>query len=160
MARWPGSVHDSTIFYNSRLKANFENNFYQNGLLLGDSAYPSKSYLLTPLLNPGRPAEILYNKAHIHTRNIIERLFGTWKRRFPILALGMRYKLQKVMTIIVATAVVHNIARANADEIPPEDPDLNLPWDEIINEGRINNQFEEQNINATRIQIINEYFER
>lgn len=82
VARWPGSVHDSTIFHNSRLRANFEDNRYENGILLGDSAYPSKSYLLTPLLNPGRRAEVLYNEAQIRTRNIVERLFGIWKRRF------------------------------------------------------------------------------
>lgn len=86
-------MHDSTIFHNSRLRANFENHMYRNALILGDSGYPSKSYLLTPLLNPERPAEIVYNQAHIRTRNIIERLFKVWKKRFPILALGMRYKL-------------------------------------------------------------------
>jgi len=163
VARWPGSVHDSTIFHNSRLRANFENHMYRNALILGDSGYPSKSYLLTPLLNPERPAEIVYNQAHIRTRNIIERLFGVWKRRFPILALGMRYKLQRIMTIIVATAVLHNIARRNADEDPPEDPTLNLPapWDHIINEGCINNEINVQNnANATRTQIINDYFQR
>lgn len=145
------------------MKANFENNIYGNGILLGDSAYPSKSYLLTPLLNPGRRAEILYNESHIRTRNIVERLFGVWKRRFPILALGMRYKLPRIMTIIVATAVLYNIARRNGDENPPEDPDLNLPtpWDHLINEGYIHEQIDEQNyINAARIQIINEYFQR
>lgn len=40
VARWQGSVHDSTIFNNSRLRANFENGVYGNGLLLGDSTYP------------------------------------------------------------------------------------------------------------------------
>lgn len=52
VARWQGSVHDSTIFNNSRLRANFDNNAYGNGFLLGDSAYPSKKYLLTPLITP------------------------------------------------------------------------------------------------------------
>lgn len=44
------------------------------------------------------------------------------------------------MTIIVATAVLHNIARANADEIPQENPNLNLrmPWDDLIAEGYMN----------------------
>lgn len=34
VARWQGSVHDSTIFNNSRLRANFENGMYGNSLLL------------------------------------------------------------------------------------------------------------------------------
>ncbi|XP_036143092.1 putative nuclease HARBI1 [Monomorium pharaonis] len=76
VARWQGSVHDSTIFNNSRLKANFENGAYDNGFLLGDSAYPSKQYLLTLLITTQIAAERLYNESHIRTRNIIKRLFG------------------------------------------------------------------------------------
>lgn len=76
VARWHGSVHDSTIFNNCRLRANFENGAYINGLLLGDSAYPIKKYLVTPLLTLQSAAERLYNESHIRTRNRIERLFG------------------------------------------------------------------------------------
>lgn len=115
-----------TIFNNSRLRANFDNAAYGNGLLLGDSAYPSKRYLLTPLITTQTAAERLYNESHIRTRNIIERLFGIWKRRFPIVALGMRYQLHRVMTIIVATAILHNIARENNDPEPDDDPNLDL----------------------------------
>lgn len=134
VARWQGSVHDSTIFNNSHLRANFEDGAYGNGLLLGDSAYPSKQYLVTPLLNPQTAAERLYNESHIRTRNIIERLFGIWKRRFSILALRMRYHLCRIIPIIVATAILHNIARRNNDAVPDVDPELDLPvpWDDML----------------------------
>jgi hypothetical protein len=162
VARWPGSVHDSTIFSNSRLRANFEDGAYENSLLLGDSAYPSKQYLVTPLLNPQTAAERLYNESHIQTRNIIERLFGIWKRRFPILAIGMRYHLHRIMPIIVATAILHNIARRNNDAVPNVDADLDLPkpWNEMlaacdIFNGRINNDI---NDGAIRTEIIHNYF--
>lgn len=85
------------------------------------------------------------------------------KTLFPILALGMRYKVRRIMTIIVATAVLHNIARANADENPPEDTDLDfpMPWDDLIAEGCMNDSDNAENaVNATCIQIINEYFGR
>ena len=49
MARWAGSIHDSTIFHESRLRARFGTREIGNGYLLGDGGYPCKSYLLTPL---------------------------------------------------------------------------------------------------------------
>ncbi|XP_018363578.1 PREDICTED: putative nuclease HARBI1 isoform X2 [Trachymyrmex cornetzi] len=164
VARWPGSTHDSTIFNNSQLRGTFEQGIHRDGLLLGDSGYPIKSYLMTPLLNPRTPAEQLYNESHIRTRNIIERLFGIWKRRFPVLALGLRLQLNSVMAVIVATAVLHNVARQNGDEEPPEDPNLNLPapWDEIFNYGNINpdNADYRNNDNAAdRRILINDYFQ-
>ncbi|KAK5648276.1 hypothetical protein RI129_003168 [Pyrocoelia pectoralis] len=110
VVRWPGSTHDSTIFNNSRIRARIENGEFPNSFLLGDSGYPLRSYFLTPLANPVTRGEQLYNEAHIRTRNSIERLFGNWKRRFPVLAYGLRLKLTTVGTVIMATGVLQNIA--------------------------------------------------
>ncbi|XP_031333815.1 putative nuclease HARBI1 [Photinus pyralis] len=109
VARWPGATHDSTIFNNSMLKAVFEDGM-GNHLILGDSGYPLIKYLITPLLNPTTPGENRFNEAQIRTRNVIERAFGVWKRRFPVLALGLRLQLPTVQDIIMATAILHNIA--------------------------------------------------
>lgn len=49
----------------------------------------------------------------------MEHTFGIWKRRFPILAYGSRLKINTVMTIIIATAVLHNIAQRRGEDIPP-----------------------------------------
>jgi len=49
--------------------------------------------------------------AHCRTRNTVERMFGVWKRRFACLATGLRLKKDTVLVVIVATAVLHNIAR-------------------------------------------------
>ncbi|PSN52639.1 hypothetical protein C0J52_08813, partial [Blattella germanica] len=124
VVRWPGSVHDSTIFQRCEWRMLFEAGRVPRGILLGDSAYPLKEYLLTPLLNPVTQAERNYNRSHIMTRNTVERQYGIWKRRFPILKLGIRSSLNTAMDIIVATAVLHNIAIDTRDEDPPQDVTL------------------------------------
>ncbi|ENN73898.1 hypothetical protein YQE_09506, partial [Dendroctonus ponderosae] len=129
VADWPGSTHDSTIFNSCRLKARIEIGEFGNNVLLGDSGYGLKSYLLTPLLNPSNESQRLYNECHIRTRNCIERTIGVWKRRFPVLAYGLRCKLETSLTVIVATAVLHNIAQEMNEADPP--PPENLSIDEF-----------------------------
>jgi hypothetical protein len=108
VARWPGSVHDSTNFNDSSLCAQLENGRYEGRFLLGDSGYACRSFILTPLLNPRTPAEEAYNNSHRATRNPIERCFGVLKRRFPCLAIGLRTKMETTLATIVACCVLHN----------------------------------------------------
>ncbi|KAJ8980659.1 hypothetical protein NQ317_017585, partial [Molorchus minor] len=117
VARWPGSSHDSHIFRNSAIKVRFERGEFGDAILLGDSGYPLTNYLMTPIANPHTRAEELYNHSHVATRTIIERTFGIWKRRFPILSTGIRCKIALAQKIIVVTAILHNIAVTNRDNI-------------------------------------------
>ncbi|XP_047027918.1 putative nuclease HARBI1 [Helicoverpa zea] len=109
VARWRGSAHDSRIFNESTLKERFERGEF-HGRLLGDSGYACTPYLFTPVLNPSNDREESYNRAHIRTRNTIERCFGLWKQRFRCLLRGMFMKLSTAKTTIVALAVLHSIA--------------------------------------------------
>lgn len=124
VARWPGSTHDATIFDSSHLKVRFIQGEMQDEILLGDNGYSCVQFLMTPLLQTQTRAEELYNESHIRTRNVIERAFGVWKRRFPILAIGMRVSIATVQAIVIATAVLHNIARQMHDPEPPVDLDV------------------------------------
>ncbi|ERL87295.1 hypothetical protein D910_04690 [Dendroctonus ponderosae] len=117
VARWPGSTHDATIFNNSKVKHEFENNLFPDSVSLGDGGYNIRPYLLTPLQQPANRAEQLYNESHIRTRNIIERIF-------PVLAYGCRLKIDTVLIIIIATAVLHNICGEQNEEEPPDPEDL------------------------------------
>ncbi|KAI4455445.1 hypothetical protein MML48_9g00016292 [Holotrichia oblita] len=108
-------------------------------LFIGDSGYPNKPYLFTPLLNPVSPEEQLYNEAHIRTRNKIERCFGVLKRRFPVLAYGCRLKLETVQAVIVATVVLYNFIKENGNDIvPPLPEELDQhAFDILIDNGQI-----------------------
>ncbi|XP_058817442.1 putative nuclease HARBI1 [Topomyia yanbarensis] len=121
VARWPGASHDQQIFNNSTLKMQFEEGKYSNFILVGDSGYRNTKYLATPFLRCNTSVEALYNESLIRTRNVVERSYGVLKRRFPILALGMRVKISTVQLITVACAVLHNIAIDVKEGMPPEE---------------------------------------
>lgn len=158
VARWPESTHDSAIFNHSRIKSLFEANRFDDALLLGDSSYPNLSYLMTPLLNPTTPTEQLYNEAQIRTRSKIERCFGIWKRRFAVLSIGSRFeKVEKTLPIIIATAVLHNIAQQeNELNYNLVNPDI---YNNVIAQVR-NVNLDNRNINDERQRLILEYFDR
>ncbi|KAK5638457.1 hypothetical protein RI129_012752 [Pyrocoelia pectoralis] len=164
VARWPGSTNDSTIFNNSRIRRRFENNEFPNCLLLGDSGYIVRNYFLTPLLNPLLRNERLYNEAHIRSRNVIERCFGVWKRRFPVLAYGMRLKLNTVLQVIIATAVLHNLAKRMNEEEPPLPDDVNQEEVNyliaIADIGDVPNINQNVHVNHFRDHLIRDYFSR
>nr|XP_046491866.1 putative nuclease HARBI1 [Neodiprion pinetum] len=78
---WPGSNHDSQIFQNSRIYMRYHGR-QLTGTLVGDVGYPCLPFLLTPLVNPITDAQQRYNNVQSRTRQIVERTFGVWKRRF------------------------------------------------------------------------------
>jgi hypothetical protein len=87
VAKWPGSYHDSFIFRSSALGRRLEEGLHntEDGVLLGDSGYALRSYLMTPYLDPVQPWQRRFNKAHKKTRCLVERVIGIWKRRFHVL---------------------------------------------------------------------------
>ncbi|XP_063894763.1 putative nuclease HARBI1 [Helicoverpa armigera] len=127
VARWPGSSHDSLIFNNSAAKYRCDRGDFGNGIVLGDSGYFLNNYLLTPLSNPRTQVEQLYNESHIRSRNVIERCFGVWKRRFPVLSIGLRCKIPLAQDVIVAAAILHNLACSQSEGEPPSDPEVLIP---------------------------------
>ena len=46
----------------------------------------------------------------------------------------MRFTVDHVLPVIVATAVLHNRARLAADDLTPDDPLLDIRLDVILNE--------------------------
>ncbi|GFS87149.1 putative nuclease HARBI1 [Trichonephila clavipes] len=83
--------------------------------LLGDSGYPLQSYLMTPFLNPVGAGQVRYNAAHARARNVVERQYGVWKKRFSCIDTPFRCSLETAQTVMVATAVLHNLALSLGD---------------------------------------------
>ncbi|KAI4464966.1 dde superfamily endonuclease [Holotrichia oblita] len=114
--------------------------------ILGDSAYPCKTYLMAPILHPANDGGTRYNNAQTKTRNCLERCFGIWKQRFSALAIGLRVSKQAALTAIVAAAVLQNLAVDEGLEVPePEVAFLeNVVLEEaanIIGDGNIHRQY-------------------
>ncbi|ERL87556.1 hypothetical protein D910_04947 [Dendroctonus ponderosae] len=64
--------------------------------------------------------------------NCVERSYGVWKRRFPILSSGMRVNAELPKIIIVASTVLHNICNEEKDGDPPIELDFeNVGADEL-----------------------------
>ncbi|CAI6376781.1 unnamed protein product [Macrosiphum euphorbiae] len=113
-ALFPGSTHDSHVWNNSSVLPLLQD-LYTNGLnniyLLGDSGYPLRPWMLTPIANPTTEADEYFNKQQMSTRSIIERCNGVLKGRFRCLLKDrtLHYKPEKVSQIINACVVLHNL---------------------------------------------------
>lgn len=69
---------------------------------------------MTPIRNPTSEAQERYNVSHVRTRNAVERCIGVWKGRWRAIckARKLPFTPQKCCRVIIATAVLHNIARS------------------------------------------------
>ncbi|CAG2256750.1 HARBI1 [Mytilus edulis] len=134
VARWPGSTHDSHMLRTSNLRTVLErdNNGLQNGILLGDSGYACKPYLVTPYLRPSDQSQERYNGSHCRTRVTIERAFGWWKRRFHCLHGELRMHPERLAhndalhCFKGACAVLHNLAILLREPQLDQDQDVDI----------------------------------
>lgn len=114
-----GRQHDSRVLANSRLMDRMERNTLvpvDGGVILGDSAYPSRDYLLTPIARPETQAEQSYNRAHCRTRVTVEQTFGQLKMRWACLRHGLRFRKVAVsVQAVLACCILHNIAKLEGD---------------------------------------------
>nr|XP_013189921.1 unnamed protein product [Amyelois transitella] len=120
---------DSLFSWDNRSSSSLKRKMEQgiiDGILLGDSGYGCQRYLLTPVAQPENNSEENYNKAHIKTRNTVERTIGAWKRIFPCLSKKMATNLTTSCNVIVATAVLYNICRAHGviEHIEPDNRNI------------------------------------
>lgn len=87
-SNWPGSVHDARVLRESQLFRRFADGWkpFPNAVLLGDSAYPLLSWLMTEILaGELTDAERRFNIALRRTRFVVENSLGILKSRFQCL---------------------------------------------------------------------------
>ena len=110
----PGSYHDSEIFESSDLftKLNVEKwRPFPGAVMLADSAYKGVyPFLATPYL-PGSVGDdqrkAAYNTAFKKVRSSVERTIGIWKKRFPVLKYGLRFRqMEKSARLIQILGIV------------------------------------------------------
>lgn len=66
---------------------------------------------------------------HAQARNIVERVFGVFKRRFKILTTAPEYPFETQAQIVQALCVVHNFIRIHD---PLESMDIDIEEDESV----------------------------
>ncbi|KAI5636949.1 DDE superfamily endonuclease domain-containing protein [Phthorimaea operculella] len=81
----PGSSHDSSVWQSHPLSHHLAelSDAGEQVFLLGDSGYPLRTSMMTPILNttPGTP-EHYYYQCQVTARNTVERCIGVLKARF------------------------------------------------------------------------------
>ncbi|XP_071632700.1 putative nuclease HARBI1 [Temnothorax longispinosus] len=140
---YPGSVHDARVFRNSPIRNDLRELCGDNYYLLGDSAYPCLKQLIVPYRDNGHltRAQRNFNQKLSSCRVVIENAFGCLKQRFRQLYHFKLRDIIRMVRIIHACCVLHNMANAREVEYfeaPMEDeyPDIEVQGQHI--EQRIN----------------------
>ncbi|KAK4882619.1 hypothetical protein RN001_005938 [Aquatica leii] len=113
-AQHPGGTNDAFIWNNCEvhtLLQNLHRNGHTSYHLIGDSGYPLRPWLLTPLVHvEADTPEERYNRAQMRARSVIERLNGVLKLRFRCLLKHrvLHYSPEKASSIINTCVMLHN----------------------------------------------------
>ncbi|XP_017784326.1 PREDICTED: uncharacterized protein LOC108567998 [Nicrophorus vespilloides] len=118
VAHCPGSTVNQSVFDNSKLKREFESGRYGQYILVGNASYESEKYLLVEQVESQTKGESACKERLSEIRNFVEKMFSEWKKRFPILSSGIRLDMETTVSVIVATAILHNIAKEMKDDLP------------------------------------------
>jgi len=131
---WPGSVHDARVFANSLLYSKVCSGEILQGsslqyrgneipiLLVGDSAYPIKSWLMKPFPHSSTltDQQKTFNYRLSRARVQVEIAFGRLKARWRRLSKQMDIHIDNVPHVITACCVLHNLCEVHGDTFNEE----------------------------------------
>ena len=151
---WPGRVHDARVFANSEiyLKGDCGTLFPEwrkpigessmPVVLLGDPAYPLKTWLLKPYTNRSNltQTQSTFNYRLGRARMTIENSFGRLKGRWRCLQKRLDVEVEFACTLIGACVVLHNYCEyekedyiwdpytedSDEDDDDPQDGDIDI----------------------------------
>ncbi|XP_067626833.1 putative nuclease HARBI1 isoform X2 [Eurosta solidaginis] len=107
----PGSLHDYRVLRRSKLFED-EEMFPNSHFIIGDSAYPSNKWIVSPFKDYGNlnDAQRKFNEILSSTRMVVENAFGLLKGRFRrLLMFTEQIDLKMITNIVVSVCVLHNI---------------------------------------------------
>jgi hypothetical protein len=123
LAGWEGSAHDSRVYRDALTKGL---TVYVEKYYVVDCGYGLSRHCLPPYrgvryhlkewnvagLQPVNKEE-LFNLRHSSLRNIVERIFGVIKKRFPILVNMPRYDYEIQIQLVLSCLMIHNFIKLN-----------------------------------------------
>ncbi|XP_031349770.1 putative nuclease HARBI1 [Photinus pyralis] len=142
---WPGSVHDSKMWQNSKVYKKLEEGanamLLPGCYLLGDTAYPIKPYMMVPFKDNGTLTlrQRRFNAKLSSTRVVIEQAYGRLKSQFRRLKYLPMLRIQQIPYVITTACILHNIGVKDDPEycgnIDEEEGDNNIEhYDQEIEE--------------------------
>lgn len=146
----PGRMHDARVFAASGLEGILSMLPPENHVL-GDSAYPLKSYVMRPYRDSGHLTDVQrrFNTRLSSARAVIERAFGRLKGKFRRLKYLDMSRMDLIPVLIGAACMLHNFILKNPSEM--DDDDYDEPHREAVHPNQ--NEESDQTSEAKRDNI-------
>jgi len=112
---WLGSSHDARVWRESPVGCGLAEDNIRGIHLLGDSAYPLHSYLITSSRGHLTRRQTNYNTKLSSKRIVIEQAFELLKERFHRLRFLHMFFMNEMQTVVIACCILHNICIIHND---------------------------------------------
>lgn len=157
----PGSMHDARLLRKSNIYTKAQNlHYFENWYLLGDSAYPSLSWIVPPFRDNGNLTENqkIFNYRLSSTRIIVEHSLGLLKGRFRRLQGFENLDITLIVKCVMAACVLHNICilDSSVDDILRGDSDEEA--DENLDDVAVEHEFHNEIIGTKQQQLFADMF--
>lgn len=129
---------------------------FPQAVILGDSAYPCRDWLIPPFVGHPDGERGQFNTAHRKTRNVIERAFGILKNRFTVLKTPLRLRsMEECGRLVICCVILHNLCLKFGDA----SDDLMDDFDEIAAAEQDENNPEAAQQNDRKLSLVHQFMQ-